>query len=80
MRDVGLLEAVPESFKTMGTVTTGFVNILGDRLSPSGVSTSAQQSFSSSVPAANSQANLNRPMSLIGIVNNGSDIVGSNLW
>ncbi len=64
----------------MGTVTTGFVNILGDRLSPSGVSTSAQQSFSSSVPAANSQANLNRPMSLIGIVNNGSDLVGSNLW
>ncbi len=80
VRDVGLLEAVPESLKTMGTVTTGFVNILGDRLSPSGVSTSAQQSFSSSVPAANSQANLNRPMSLIGIVNNGSDLVGSNLW
>ena len=80
VRDVGMFEAVPESFKTMGTVTTGFVNILGDRLSPSGVSTSAQQSFSSSVPAANSQANLNRPMSLIGIVNNGSDIVGSNLW
>ncbi len=80
VRDVGVLEAVPESFKTMGNVATGFVNILGDRLSPSGVSTSAQQSFSSSVPAANSQENLNRPMSLIGIVNNGSDLVGSNLW
>ncbi|HLM18407.1 MAG TPA: site-2 protease family protein, partial [Acidimicrobiia bacterium] len=63
-RDVGVFEAVPESFNAMGDVTTGFVNILGDRLSPSGVSTSAQQSFSSSVPAAKSQENLNRPMSL----------------
>jgi membrane-associated protease RseP (regulator of RpoE activity) len=80
VRDVTVLEAVPESFKTMGNVFTGFTNILGDRLSPSGVSTSAQQSFSSSVPAANSQENLNRPMSLIGIVDTGSDLVGGNLW
>jgi membrane-associated protease RseP (regulator of RpoE activity) len=80
VRDVGVFEAVPESFKTMGNVTTGFVDILGDRLSPSGVSTSAQQSFSSSVPAAKSQENLNRPMSLIGIIDTGSDLVGSNLW
>ena len=80
VRDVGVFEAIPESLKTMGNVTTGFVDILGDRLSPSGVSTSAQQSFSSSVPAANSQENLNRPMSLIGIVDTGSDLVGGNLW
>ena len=80
VRDVGVLEAVPESFETMGNVFTGFTNILSDRLSPSGVSTSAQQSFSSSVPAANSQENLNRPMSLIGIVDTGSDLVGGNLW
>jgi membrane-associated protease RseP (regulator of RpoE activity) len=80
VRDVGVFEAVPESFKTMGNITTGFVGILGDRLSPSGVSTSAQQSFSSSVPAAESKENLNRPMSLIGIVDTGSDLVGGNLW
>lgn len=80
VRDVGVLEAVPESFKTMGQVTTGFVNILGDRLSPSGVSTSAQQSFTSATPAVDSQENLNRPMSLIGIVDTGSDLVGGNLW
>jgi membrane-associated protease RseP (regulator of RpoE activity) len=80
VRNVGVLEAVPESFRMMGTVTTGFVNILGDRLSPSGVSTSAQQSFTSAKPAAGSQQDLNRPMSLIGIVNTGSDIVGSNVW
>jgi membrane-associated protease RseP (regulator of RpoE activity) len=80
VRDVGVLEAVPESFKTMGNVATSFVNILGDRLSPSGVSTSASQSFTSAAPKAGSSADLNRPMSLIGIVNNGSDLVGSNLW
>ena len=79
-RDVGVFEAVPESFKSMGTVATGFVDILGDRLSPSGVSTSAQQSFTSAAPKAGSQQDLNRPMSLIGIVDAGSDIVGSNLW
>ncbi|HEY3672317.1 MAG TPA: M50 family metallopeptidase [Acidimicrobiia bacterium] len=80
VRDVGVLEAVPESFKTMGTVFTGFTNILSDRLSPSGVSTSASQSFTSAKPQAGSSEDLNRPMSLIGIVNNGSDLVGSNLW
>jgi membrane-associated protease RseP (regulator of RpoE activity) len=80
VRDVGVFEAVPESLKTMGTVFTGFTNVLSDRLSPSGVSTSAQQSFTQPVPAATSQANLNRPMSLIGIVNTGSDLVGGNVW
>jgi membrane-associated protease RseP (regulator of RpoE activity) len=80
VRDVTPIEAVPESFNTMGNVLTGFADILTDRLSPSGVSTSAQQSFSSSVPAATSQENLNRPMSLIGIVDTGSDLVGDNLW
>ena len=80
VRDVGVLEAVPESLKSMGTVFTGFTNVLGDRLSPSGVSTSAQQSFTSAAPKVNSQANLNRPMSIIGIVDTGSDLVGGNLW
>jgi membrane-associated protease RseP (regulator of RpoE activity) len=80
VRDVGFFEAVPESFKTMGNITTGFVGILGDRLSPSGVSNSAQQTVSASLPSADSKENLNRPMSLIGIVDTGSDLVGGNLW
>jgi membrane-associated protease RseP (regulator of RpoE activity) len=80
VRDVGVLEAVPESFKTMGNVFTGFTNILGDRLSPSGVSTSASQSFTSAAPKAGSNEDLNRPMSLIGIVDTGSDLIGGNLW
>lgn len=80
VRDVTVPEAVPESFKTMGNVLTGFANILGDRLSPSGVETSAQQSFTSAAPKAGSSEDLNRPMSLIGIVDTGSDLVGGNLW
>ncbi len=80
VRDVTVPEAVPESFATMGKVFTGFTNILGDRLSPSGVSTSAQQSFTSAKPEAGSSEDLNRPMSLIGITATGSDLVGDNLW
>ena len=39
----------------MGSIFTGFTNILGDRLSPSGVSTSAQQSFTSNDAAGRFQ-------------------------
>ncbi len=80
VRDVGVLEAVPESFKTMGSVLTGFTDVIGDKLSPSGVSTSAKQSFTSATPAAGSTEDLNRPRSLIGIVDIGSELVGNNLW
>src|SRR5262249_28329751 len=45
VRDVTVVEAVPESFKVMGNVFTGFTNLIGDRLTPSGVSTSAKESF-----------------------------------
>jgi membrane-associated protease RseP (regulator of RpoE activity) len=80
VRDVTVPEAVPESFTTMGRVFDGFTNILSDRLSPSGVSTSAQQSFTSAAPKAGSREDLNRPMSLIGITATGSDLIGDNLW
>jgi membrane-associated protease RseP (regulator of RpoE activity) len=80
VRDVGVLEAVPESFKTMGNVFSSFTNVLGDRLTPSGVSTSAQQSFTTNTPTAGSSEDLNRPRSLIGIVDTGSDLIGNNMW
>jgi membrane-associated protease RseP (regulator of RpoE activity) len=80
IRDVGVVEAVPETFKSMGSIFTGFANILGDRLSPSGVSTSASQSFTSNAPEVGSTENLNRPMSLIGIVDTGSDLIGNDVW
>ena len=73
-------EAVPETFKSMGSIFTGFTHVLGDRLSPSGVSTSASQSFTSAAPKAGSSQDLNRPMSLIGIVDTGSELIGNNIW
>ncbi|MFI5042368.1 MAG: M50 family metallopeptidase [Acidimicrobiales bacterium] len=80
IRDVGILEAVPETFKTFGNVASSFATGLGDRLSPSGVSNSASQSFTSAVPKAGSTADLNRPRSLIGIVDEGSALIGGNVW
>ena len=80
VRDVSVLEAVPESVKTMGSVLGSFTNILSDRLSPSGVSTSAQESFTTATPEAGSTEDLNRPRSLIGIVDTGSDLIGDNMW
>ncbi|MFI5053608.1 MAG: M50 family metallopeptidase, partial [Acidimicrobiia bacterium] len=80
IRDVGILEAVPETFKTFGNVASSFATGLGDRLSPSGVSSSASQSFTSAAPKAGSSADLNRPRSLIGIVDQGSELVGGNVW
>ncbi len=80
MRDVTVVEAVPESFKAMGNVFTGFVDIIGDRLTPSGVSTSARQSFTTAAPKAGSTADLNRPMSPLGLIDRGSDLIHGNLW
>jgi membrane-associated protease RseP (regulator of RpoE activity) len=80
IRDVGVAEAVPETFKSMGSIFTGFTHVLGDRLSPSGVSTSASQGFTSAAPKAGSSQDLNRPMSLIGIVDTGSELIGNNIW
>src|SRR5206468_8072388 len=80
VRDVTVLAAVPESFKTMGNVFTGFTNIIGDRLTPSGVSTSARESFTTAAPAAGSTADLNRPMSPLGLIDRGSDLINGNLW
>jgi membrane-associated protease RseP (regulator of RpoE activity) len=80
VRDVGIFEAVPETFKTFGNVTSSFFTGLGDRLSPSGVSDSASQSFTSAAPRVGSSEDLNRPRSLIGIVDEGSALVGGNVW
>jgi membrane-associated protease RseP (regulator of RpoE activity) len=80
MRDVGIFEAVPETFKTFGNVASSFASGLSQRLSPSGVSNSASQSFTSAAPKVGSTADLNRPRSLIGIVDQGSSLVGGNVW
>ena len=78
-RSVGVFEAVPESFRTMGDVTAGMFHVMANRFSPSGVSTSTK-SFTAPAPKVGSTADLSRPRSLIGIIDIGSQIVGGNLW
>ncbi len=78
-RNVGLLAAVPESFNFMGKLTTGTADALGKLFSPSGVA-EYSKNFTSDAPKAGSQADQNRPRSLVGIVDQGSDLVGNDLW
>jgi membrane-associated protease RseP (regulator of RpoE activity) len=78
-RTVGLLGAVPESFSYMGRLTAGTGESLGHLLSPSGVA-QYSKNFTSNAPKEGSQADLNRPRSLVGIVDTGSQLVGNDLW
>ena len=78
-REVGLLAAVPESFRLMGTLTTGTADSLGKLVSPSGVA-EYSKNFTSAAPKAGSQADAERPRSLVGIVDQGSAIVGNDVW
>ena len=78
-RDVSLIGAVPESFNFMGKLTTGTADSLGKLFSPSGVA-EYSKNFTSDAPKEGSQADLNRPRSLVGIVDQGSDLVGNDLW
>jgi membrane-associated protease RseP (regulator of RpoE activity) len=77
---VGVLAAIPKAVETMRDVTTATWNGLADRFTPSGVQTTAKQSFTSAAPAAGSVADQSRPQSLIGFVSNGSEIAGGNVW
>ena len=77
---VGVLAAVPKAFTTMGDVSAATWNGLVDRFTPSGVQTTAKQSFTSAAPAAGSTADQSRPMSLIGFVDNGSQLADGNVW
>jgi membrane-associated protease RseP (regulator of RpoE activity) len=78
-RSVSPIAAVPESFKFMGTLTAGTAGSLGKLFSPSGIA-EYSKNFTSAAPKAGSQADLNRPRSLVGIVDEGSVIVGNDLW
>jgi membrane-associated protease RseP (regulator of RpoE activity) len=78
-RDVGVFEAVPESLDAMGTITVGTAEGIGRLFSPSGVS-EYSKNFTGSAPKAGSAAAQERPMSLVGIVDQGSSIIDGNIW
>jgi membrane-associated protease RseP (regulator of RpoE activity) len=78
-QSVGVLDAVPRSFDAILDVTTGTGRALARLVSPEGVS-QYSKNFTSAAPKAGSTADLERPRSLVGIVDQGSDIVGDDLW
>jgi membrane-associated protease RseP (regulator of RpoE activity) len=78
-RDVGILEAVPESFNTMGDITIGTAEGIGRIFSPEGVERYSEN-FTSNAPKAGTPAAQERPRSLIGIVDEGSRIIDGNVW
>lgn len=77
---VGLLAAIPKSFETLGdsVVQTGegFARVF----SPSGLEGQAEQLTSSSAPRSGSTASQERPIGIVGIVDQGSQIVNGNIW
>ena len=77
--DVGILEAIPESFNTMGDITVGTAEGIGRIFSPEGVERYSEN-FTSNAPKAGSPAAQERPRSLIGIVDEGSRIIDGNVW
>jgi membrane-associated protease RseP (regulator of RpoE activity) len=79
VQPVGVLGAVPESFRSLGDVTSSAVAGIAHIFSPSGVS-SYSKDFTSQAPKAGSTADLERPRSLVGIVDEGSQMVGGNLY
>ncbi len=76
---VGLLDAVPKSLTTLKDVAVNTGESLGHLFSPAGVSTYSKN-FTSDAPKAGSTADLERPRSLVGIVDQGSAIVDNNVW
>jgi membrane-associated protease RseP (regulator of RpoE activity) len=79
VRDVGVFEAIPESFRTMGEITVGTAEGIGRLFSPDGVQ-EYSENFTSNAPKAGSSSSEARPRSLIGIVDEGSQIVDGNIW
>lgn len=75
---VGVVESVPESFRTLGDVTAGTVSGLVNLFSPDGLS-DYSKNFTSDAPKAGSPASQARPRSLIGIVDVGSDIINGDV-
>jgi membrane-associated protease RseP (regulator of RpoE activity) len=79
VRDVSVLAAIPEGFQQIGRVTSATVANLARYVTPSGVS-EYSKNFTSDAPKAGSEADLNRPRSVVGIVDEGSSLVRGDVW
>jgi membrane-associated protease RseP (regulator of RpoE activity) len=76
---ISVLGAVPKTFETFGEVTSESAQGIGRLFSPSGVS-QYTQNFTSEAPKAGSTADLERPRSLVGIVDEGSRLFDGDIW
>ena len=77
--DVTVLGAVPRSFEMFGDVTVASARGIGRLFSPEGVS-EYTRNFTSDAPQEGSVADLNRPRSLVGIVDQGSQLFEGDFW
>ncbi len=78
-RSVNAVQAVPESFRIIGSMTVGTVKGIGKLFTPDGVERYSRN-FSSDAPKEGSRADLERPRSIVGIVDQGSELIGGDFW
>jgi membrane-associated protease RseP (regulator of RpoE activity) len=77
-RRVGVLGAVPQSFRAFADLTAGTGRAFAHLVSPAGVQ-QYSRNFTSNAPSS-STATQTRPVSIIGIVDQGSNLVNGNPW
>ena len=78
-RSFNPIEAVPESFTTIGQITRDTGAGIGRLFSPAGIERYSKN-FTGDAPKQGSPASNERPRSIIGIVDIGGDLVGGNVW
>jgi membrane-associated protease RseP (regulator of RpoE activity) len=78
-RSFNPIEAVPESFSTIGQITRDTGAGLGRLFSPDGIERYSKN-FTGDAPEKGSQAESERPRSIVGIVDIGGELVGGNVW
>jgi membrane-associated protease RseP (regulator of RpoE activity) len=78
-RSFNPIEAVPESFSTIGQITRDTGAGIGRLFSPDGIERYSKN-FTGDAPKQGSPASNERPRSIIGIVDIGGDLVGGNVW
>ena len=76
---VSPIAAVPKALEAVKDVSVGTAEALGNFFSPSGVA-EYSKNFTSAAPESGSTADLERPRSIIGIIDEGSSIVGGDIW
>jgi membrane-associated protease RseP (regulator of RpoE activity) len=78
VREISLLAAFPEGVKTIGDTTVEMGRGIGRLVSPAGIR-QYSENFTDP-PKAGSQRDLERPRSLVGITDIGSEIVDGDIW